>query len=116
MGKLEFSCKNYPLAIKYLTQSIKIRENGKAYYFRASSYFKLNQYKKSEKDFQQAIRLRPDYHPNYFYRGILFNKLGRYKEAIQDWEIHQKLVKKDMVVRMMIRMAKKKQREKKQRK
>lgn len=48
---------------------------------------KVRQQEAAEKDFNDAIRLKPDYTDVFYNRGLLYYKMKRFDEAIDDMEI-----------------------------
>jgi len=55
------------------------------YYNRGIDYSNLGQYQRAIEDYNQAIRLKPDYAEAYFNRGLAYDKLGQYQRAIEDF-------------------------------
>jgi protein O-mannosyl-transferase len=52
---------------------------------RGVAYSELGLYQKALEDFNQSIRLKPDYSYNYFNRGNIYNIFGKYDQAIEDY-------------------------------
>ena len=50
----------YDLAIKDLTESLKLVQDSDAYYIRGYSFYQIGQYEEAIKDLNQSIRLKPD--------------------------------------------------------
>jgi protein O-mannosyl-transferase len=61
------------------------KDNYSAYTIRGNAYSVLGQYQLAFDDFDEAIRLKPDYIPVYIERGNLYAKLGRYQRAFDDF-------------------------------
>ena len=52
---------------------------------RGIAYADLGQYQRAIEDYNEAIRLKPDYAMAYSNRGIAYSKLGQYQRAIEDY-------------------------------
>lgn len=55
-----------------------------AYNGRGNGYLGLEQYKKAISDYNEAIRLKPDYAYAYGNRALAYDKLGKSSKAVQD--------------------------------
>ena len=51
---------------------------------RGGSYFNLGKVRRAIKDFDQAIRLAPDYASAYANRGVAFSELGQTSKSESD--------------------------------
>jgi tetratricopeptide (TPR) repeat protein len=73
-------------AIEELSAGIRIVPDASAtvYAARGFSYCKLGEYEKAIADFDEAIRLDPEYFTAYNRRGNLYIVLGDYDRAIED--------------------------------
>lgn len=83
----EFSSKgDYDSAINYFTQEIKNNpKNYSAYFFRASSYFQIEDYKKSISDCDKAISLNINYSDPYCLKGRNYEALNLFDMAITNF-------------------------------
>jgi lipoprotein NlpI len=57
-----------------------------AYYRRGVAYFSKLDYDHSMPDYDQAIRLNPNFSNAYNNRGVVYNEKGNYDRAIQDYD------------------------------
>ncbi len=57
LGKIYFEKQNFELALKNLSNSIKIKESGEAYYYRASLYYSLKKESKACSDIRKAVKM-----------------------------------------------------------
>lgn len=57
-----------------------------AYYNRGSAYAAKGQYDVAIADFDQAIRLNPNYVPAYYNRGVAYAEKRQYDSAIADFD------------------------------
>jgi len=66
--------------------ALKVTDNNFiAFGGRGVAYSELGQYQKALEDFNQSIRLKPDYSYSYFNRGNVYNIFGQYDQAIEDY-------------------------------
>ncbi len=56
------------------------------YFDRGVASFDLGQYERAIQDFDEAIRLNPEFATAYYNRGLAYADLGQYERAIQDWD------------------------------
>ncbi len=62
------------------------KDNYMAYYCRGNFYYgQTKQYQHAIEDYNEVIRLKPDWAPAYVNRGNLYNGLGQYQMAIEDY-------------------------------
>ncbi|MFA5321255.1 MAG: tetratricopeptide repeat protein [Smithella sp.] len=61
------------------------KDNYMAYNGRGAAYGEIHQYQQAFEDFNQSIRLKPNYAYGYYNRGTICNKLGKYQQAIDDY-------------------------------
>lgn len=72
-------------AIEYLNNAIKLKPDyAKAYYSRGDAYKNLGQYQRAIKDYNKAIRLKPD-DLGYVQRGSVYLELKQFQRAIEDF-------------------------------
>jgi len=85
--------KRYPEAIIAYTKSIEIQPHPYAYHNRGIAYYKKGEKNNALKNYDEAIRLKPDYANSYFGKGKVYddrgdkgdkkNALENYKKAIE---------------------------------
>ncbi len=57
-----------------------------AYINRGSAYGILGEYRRAIKDYDEALRLDPDFAGAYYGRGRAYDELGEYRRAIKDYD------------------------------
>ena len=57
-----------------------------AYYDRGEAKVKLDLFEEALSDYNEAIRLKPDFTEAYYYRGVVKFTLGQHKKAISDFD------------------------------
>ena len=57
-----------------------------SYYARGLAYYNLQNYSQAISDFNQAIRLNPNFYKSYYYRGVAYKALGEIDKAEADFE------------------------------
>ena len=74
-------------AIEYLNNAIKLQpDDPLAYGFRGIAYDELGQYQRAIEDYNEVIRLKPDFSEVIYYlRGDVYTILGNYNQAIKDY-------------------------------
>jgi len=77
---------NYKQASKDYTVAVFIDPSADNYYNRGVFLLGINYYQKAKNDFTTAIRLNRNNGYAYFYRGTTHVLLGKYKNAISDFE------------------------------
>jgi tetratricopeptide (TPR) repeat protein len=73
-------------AISVLTKSIALKPSGQAYYNRGEAYGVQGQFDLAIGDFNQALRLEPNYPAAHQSRGCAFLVIGKYSQAIADFD------------------------------
>ncbi len=77
--------KNYEYAVRVLSRAIAINQKYiAAYVFRVIAYAGLKKLHEAFKDYNQAIRLKPDYAKAYKSRGLACIEIGNNIEAMED--------------------------------
>ncbi|XP_074271604.1 translocon at the outer membrane of chloroplasts 64 isoform X2 [Silene latifolia] len=85
-GNQAFKEKQWPKAISFYTEAIKLNGNNATYYSnRAAVYLELNSFVQAEDDCTKAINLDKKNVKAYLRRGTAREMLGYYKEAIEDF-------------------------------
>ena len=72
-----------------------IRETPRAFDDRGKAYSKLIEYDRAIQDYDQAIKIDPNYVYAFVNRGIMYAKKKQYDRAIQDYDQAIKLDPKD---------------------
>ncbi|XP_074271615.1 translocon at the outer membrane of chloroplasts 64-like isoform X1 [Silene latifolia] len=85
-GNQAFEDKQWPKAISFYTEAIKLNGNNATYYSnRAAAYLELGSFVQAEDDCTKAINLDKKNVKAYLRRGTAREMLGYYKEAIEDF-------------------------------
>jgi tetratricopeptide (TPR) repeat protein len=85
LSLLYYDQANYEKAIEYSTRRIELNsKNHVPYIDRGLCYRKLKKYKEAEKDFNQSLAIKPDFHRAFGYRAFLYLELGQYQKAFED--------------------------------
>jgi tetratricopeptide (TPR) repeat protein len=75
---------DFPKALDYLNQAIKIYPNGKRLHFLLGNfYFGQQDNANAEKEFRQTIAIDPNYAPPYNILAYILSNLNRYDESLQ---------------------------------
>jgi tetratricopeptide (TPR) repeat protein len=86
-GNQAYKDKQWPKAIGFYTEAIKLCGNNATYYSnRAQAYLELGSYLQAEADCTKAISLDKKNVKAYFRRGTAREMLGYYKEAVDDFK------------------------------
>jgi tetratricopeptide (TPR) repeat protein len=56
------------------------------YSLRGITYHRLGEYQRAIEDYDEALRLAPNFAPIYLSRGISYRRLGEYRRAIEDYD------------------------------
>lgn len=80
-GKYEEAIKNYNMAL-----SLEPRDPWDDYVNRGNSWSELGEYKKAFEDYDRAIELKPNYNEVYFNRGIVYEKQGKFLDALTQFK------------------------------
>lgn len=75
----------YPAEAVDENRSTKFSENINKYFNTGLNLFNATKYSDSIKYFDKVIVVHPSEPSSYFYRGLAHNKLGMFKEAIDDF-------------------------------
>lgn len=85
LSLLYFNMNNFEKSIEYSTKRIQLNpKNHVPYIDRGLSYRKLKDYSNAEKDFNQSLKLKPDFFRAFGYRAFLFLELGQYQKSFDD--------------------------------
>jgi tetratricopeptide (TPR) repeat protein len=75
---------DFPKAIDYLNQALKIYPNGKRLHFLLGNfYFGQQDYANAEKEYRQVMTIDPTYAPPYNILAYILSNLNRYDESIE---------------------------------
>jgi tetratricopeptide (TPR) repeat protein len=84
LGFSKYNLKRYKDAVKYLSKSIKMRDDfAWAYRERARAYKALKQYKKAIADFKKAIAIDRNYYEPHNDLGMCYDHLKKYDLALK---------------------------------
>lgn len=87
-------------AVSDYTAAIEIQPDARDYASRGLAWSLQGNSKSAVADYTKAIQLDSDYGPAYFSRGLEFVDLGKYAEAIPDFEYAASLPPKDPQVKL----------------
>ncbi len=91
LGVINEQQKNYDDAIKYYTESLRVKNDSEAYQNLGVCYMKKEMYKEAYTNFTKAMLLNPNKYTVYNNLGAVLEKIGNYDSAIQMLEISIKL-------------------------
>ncbi len=85
---------NFPEAIlEYTNATTYAKRNGEDFYLvhyyyfnRANCFMQLKMYDGALKDYDYALKLKPDFAAAYYNRGVCFYKKGEKTNACKDWQ------------------------------
>ncbi|MBN1363665.1 MAG: tetratricopeptide repeat protein [Syntrophaceae bacterium] len=66
-------------------EALNIKQDSFLYYNRGNAYAEKGQYQTAVEDYDEAIRLQPNFASAYFNRGNTYKNLGQYRLAITDY-------------------------------
>lgn len=82
LGVLYFNKENYKTALLFFQQAIKLNNDfSQAHYNLANCYFQISDYKNSIKFYKKAINLNPKFSDAYYNIYVVYDLLGKKKEA-----------------------------------
>jgi tetratricopeptide (TPR) repeat protein len=88
---LDIYAANAMNAERYRKNEIGIRPETVLYYNRGNAFAKMRQYQLAMEDYNQSIRLQPNFAPAYFNRGNIYKDMGQYQLAIENYIINIQL-------------------------
>jgi len=86
LGNALYEQKDFENSIKAYSISLELNEYAEAYNNRGIAYARLGEYDKAVKDYDKAIKLKPDLAEAYYNRGLAYAKQQKYDEAIKDYD------------------------------
>ncbi|XP_021603934.1 serine/threonine-protein phosphatase 5 isoform X1 [Manihot esculenta] len=91
-----FKARKYAQAIDLYTQAIELNSQNAVYWAnRAFAHTKLEEYGSAIQDASKAIEIDPKYSKGYYRRGAAFLAMGKFKEALKDFQQVKKLCPND---------------------
>jgi tetratricopeptide (TPR) repeat protein len=86
LGFTRYKNEDFPGAIEYLNQALRLNPNlDDGYIRRGISYFRLKNYQQAINNFTESIRRNLNRENAYTYRGHSYFQLQNYRAAIQDF-------------------------------
>jgi stress-induced-phosphoprotein 1 len=87
LGAKAFGAKDYHKAIEHFTEAINENPADHTLYSnRSACYYNLNQYTKALEDGEKCIEVKSDWGKGYQRRAMALHALGRFDEALTDYE------------------------------
>ncbi|KAL1560570.1 Serine/threonine-protein phosphatase 5, variant 2 [Salvia divinorum] len=91
-----FKAHKYSQAIDLYTQAIELTNDNAVYWAnRAFAHTKLEEYGSAIQDATSAIEIDPKYSKGYYRRGAAYLAMGKFKEALKDFQQVKKLCPND---------------------
>ncbi|XP_022149750.1 serine/threonine-protein phosphatase 5-like [Momordica charantia] len=91
-----FTAHKYVQAIDLYTQSIELNNQNAVYWAnRAFAHIKLEEYGSALEDASKAIEVDPRYSKGYYRRGASYLAMGKFKEALKDFQQLKKMCPND---------------------
>ena len=86
VGQAHNAKEEYLQAINSYDQALSLNPSDPWYDFlnRANAYSSAGELQKSLADYEEALKLNPDLGAAYFYRGIVYEKMGQFEKAKSD--------------------------------
>ncbi|XP_052480586.1 serine/threonine-protein phosphatase 5 [Gossypium raimondii] len=82
-----YSAHRYGQAIDLYTQAIELNSQNAVYWAnRSLAHTKLEEYGSSIQDATKAIEVDPKYSKGYYRRGAAYLAMGKFKEALKDFQ------------------------------
>src|SRR3989344_1789297 len=97
LGVINEQQKNYDDAIKYYTESLRVKNDSEAYQNLGVCYMNKGKYKEAYSNFTKAMILNPNKYTVYNNLGAVLEKIGNYDSAIQMLNIGIKLNPKNLI-------------------
>ncbi|XP_047951981.1 serine/threonine-protein phosphatase 5-like [Salvia hispanica] len=91
-----FKAHKYSQAIDLYTQAIELNKDNAVYWAnRAFAHTKLEEYGSAIQDASSAIEIDPKYSKGYYRRGAAYMAMGKFKEALKDFQQVKRLCPND---------------------
>ncbi|CAK9314701.1 unnamed protein product [Citrullus colocynthis] len=91
-----FTAHKYAQAINLYTQAIELNNQNAIYWAnRAFARIKLEEYGSALEDASKAIKVDPTYSKGYYRRGAAYLAMGKFKEALKDFQQLKKMCPND---------------------
>ncbi|XP_021898369.1 serine/threonine-protein phosphatase 5-like isoform X2 [Carica papaya] len=91
-----FKARKYALAIDLYTRAIELNNDNAVYWAnRAFAHTKLEEYGSAIQDASKAIEIDPKYSKGYYRRGAAYLAMGKFKEALKDFQQVKKICPND---------------------
>ncbi|XP_042007309.1 serine/threonine-protein phosphatase 5-like [Salvia splendens] len=91
-----FKAHKYSQAIDLYTQAIELNKDNAVYWAnRAFAHTKLEEYGSAIQDASSAIEIDPKYSKGYYRRGAAYLAMGKFKEALKDFQQVKRLCPND---------------------
>jgi len=87
-----------PFMTDILAKNPEVPYLSRAYGNLGHAYFQQNNYEEAIKDFNQAIRLKPDDAQTYYNRGLCYTKIPDFRKAILDFDIAARYDPKQFII------------------
>ncbi|XP_057953403.1 serine/threonine-protein phosphatase 5 isoform X2 [Malania oleifera] len=92
-----FKAHKYSRAIELYTQAIQVNGQNAVYWAnRAFAHTKLEEYGSAIQDASKAIEFDPKYSKGYYRRGAAYLAMGKFKEALKDFQQVKKICPNDL--------------------
>lgn len=91
-----FKAHKYSQAIDLYSQAIEVNDQNAVYWAnRAFAHTKLEEYGSAIHDATKAIEIDPKYSKGYYRRGAAYLAMGKFKEALKDFQQVKRLCPND---------------------
>ncbi|XP_072965076.1 serine/threonine-protein phosphatase 5 [Typha angustifolia] len=91
-----FKANKFSQAIELYSQAIELNESNAVYWAnRAFAHTKLEEYGSAVQDATTAIEIDPKYSKGYYRRGAAYLAMGKFKEALKDFQQVKRICPKD---------------------
>jgi tetratricopeptide (TPR) repeat protein len=81
-----FVLKRHSEALADLNKALTFQASPEIYFQRALVYMAMENTDGAKADLAQVIKLKPDFAPSYFMRGLIAYDAGEYSEAVKDFD------------------------------
>jgi lipoprotein NlpI len=88
-GEFHAALRDHARAVSDLTRAVELKPDPDAIDLRGSEHFKLGKIAESAADFDRYLELRPAEKPEHWRRGITLYYAGRFKDGVEQFEVHQ---------------------------